>query len=584
MKKLLMLSAMIMSLCLGMTVHAGEQESQHITVPLAVVGETVSPNTEHYKALQFLRYRILRDERKETVFWSFYGLDESRLEQAEKLLNAAALSHSAGNRPVKVNRVPGSKTLFWANIDDYNWKREAWEEVSAQDPYFREPWVNDEDADEFRRLGGNSVISGAWFIVHIFDAMKQEDVDLNPIGPILLYSNLGGAPKNLAEFRAIWGVNDKRVNFFGQAIGTIIPKGASSVARNERQIAVTGTDLGYYAETNDNKNGTRRYIDNLLPVLSRPDRDAAEAITTNGVQWQVYWLTAFGKGNAANEKSVNFADPTVAVDTSGHGDDVRVRMILSCISCHSNGLNTAPNAVQDLLSKRIAIYTEDRDLRNQLEAFYLRDFNEKVLFYRQIYESAVKRDTGWEPSEFVKNLQEFVTFYDRPLDIAQAAREAGVTEESFRAYTEGSPNATLTGLHRGLTVPRDAWEIGDSSVFVETMLLIHRNTIFKTEEKKKNKPPFSKEELRVQDPPVTNTEQRKKLYFDVNWYNKATYRVFEATVNENVRLNGSIVIARGSTVYVYIEGVEITRIFYGPVTAMKWIDVPNHILITTWGR
>jgi hypothetical protein len=571
MKKLLILLAMIMSLCLGTGADGEEYQSNviHVPVPRTVEGETVSPNSEHFHALHFLKYFVFEDDRKDIVFWSLYDVPPELLDSGERLLTASILSHSAGNRPAVARLVPGSKTLFYGNIRDYNWNREAWEIIALQDPYFREPWINNVDAAELRLIGGNSIVSGSWFIANILDYMKPEDVGLEPIGPILLYSNLGGPPKTLAEFRAIWGVNDKRVNIFGQAIGTIIPRGQSAVSRNERQIAVTGTDLGYYAETNDNKNGLRRYIDNLDPVLSRPDRDASEAIASNGVQWQAYWLAAFGNGKAANEQAVNFGDPTVVVDTSGQSDDVRVRMIVSCMSCHATGLNTAPNRLSELLGKKISLNFEDKKELDRHASFYLRNFNKKVEFYRILYTDAVKRDTGWEPNELVANLHKFLNWYDAPLDLEQAARTSGVTIDAYQYHTKGSANATLTGLHRGFAVPRDAWEIGDSSVFVESMLLIYRSKLVKIKEV------VVKEKVQ---------QHRQKVWFTATWYNGMKFQSYQAKTTQDYVVSGSIVIPRGSTVYIYSEGTTENGVFYGSLNHLKAVLVPKHILETIWAN
>lgn len=454
------------------------------TLPNAVAGEIRSPNSEHYLALQHLKHATLREDREFTVFFSLYSVPKELQDTSLRLLNGTIMSISAGDKAELVKSVRGSNTLFWIDIRDYNWNRKAWEVVAATDPYFQEPWLNDEDVDEFINVGNkfdtdnvlavNFIVNGAWFIANTLDATRQDDIGVDELYYELLYSNLGGTPANLADFRNIWGVDDDRVDTFGQARGTIVRKGESAVARNERQIAGVGTDLGYYYETSDFKTGVAKLIDNLDPVLSLNVRDASEAIASNGVGWQVYWLAAFINGI---EQRVEFADPTVAVDTSSRTDDIRVRMVVSCMTCHTNGLNPGDDYLATLIGKDISLNIDDRDLAHALKSFYANDFNGRLIAHRKLYEYAVKRDTGWTSAQFVENLQKFYSWYSQPLDVYQAAREAGVDTYAFLTKTKASASGAIAGLHREQYVPRDLWEIGDDSVFVESMLLIYRSQI-----------------------------------------------------------------------------------------------------------
>lgn len=540
-----------------------------VEIPIRVVGETLSPNLEHYRAIHFLKYQVPPHERDYIVFFTTYDIPKELQDIGVRLLNAAVMSQSAGDKPAHIRRVPGTDTLYWADIRDYNWTREAWEKVSFQEPYIREPWINDEDAEDLRRLAGNSLVSASWFINNILDTSLQVDNHLEPLYYELLYSKLGGPPQSIEQFRNVWGVNQDRVDFFGQAKGAIIAKGDSGVARNERQIGGTGTDLGYYYETNDNKNGTQRYIDNLDPSLSRKDRDATEAIASNGVNWQVYFLGA--KNKEGKEVRVEVADTTVAVDTSGRTDDVRVRMIKSCISCHVNGLNTANNQVEELVRQNIELYFSNRDNEHKIKSFYLSGFNERLLFHRQLYVAAVKRDTGWSGEDFVKNLEIFTKWYNTPLDIEQAARECGVNVEAFKQHTKDSPNATLTGLQRGIRVARDAWIIGDKSVFVEAMLLIHRSYLLDVEVDEKDIKKIKPEDLGFKFDPKQNLQT-----YNING-NICT--VYKAVGNINVYRGKSIesiyqfgTLYNGQTVYVYDNKTSksLFGIYYGTPGDYSW--------------
>ena len=641
---LFVLLSLFVATTYGQTGYYTDTRDASSHLPNAVGGEVKSPNSEHYLALQHLKHATLREDREFVAFLSFYTSPEELLDTSIRLGNATIMSISAGNKHELLKPVRGSNSLFWIDIRDYNWNRKVWELVAAQDPYFQEPWINDEDVDEFINVGNktnkdgvlavNFIVNGNWFIANHLDATRQDDVDKEELYYQLLYSNLGGPPKTVAGFRAIWGVNENRVDTFGQARGIIVPKGKSAVARNERQIVGVGTDLGYYYETSDFRSGIFSIIDNLDPSLELDGRDASESIASNGEDWQVYWLSAFINGN---EQRVEFADPTVAIDTSTNVDDVRVRMIVSCIICHSHGLNTGYDKLQNLIEKDISLNIDDRDLYHALSSFYLNDFNGRLLQHRQQYEYAVKRDTGWTPDQFIENLQKFYAWYSQPLDVYQAARETGVDVYAFITKTKATTSAEIAGLHREGHIPRDLWEIGDNSRFVESMLLIYRTQIVAntratqkgadnsteaetviTTEKVVREPAVEQKVIQIAPEPQpkvvvpqveTNTEaylkqlrllqetqeklraaqtrnSRQKDYFDLYWQpTNRHYTVYQATLNQAISVSPQYfpktILPQGTTVYVY-EGDRLA-IFYGNPNSFHWTHIDNlNILTPVW--
>jgi len=444
-----------------------------------------SPDSEHRAALMHLKYKVFRDDRPFVKYISLYAVPPERREATLKVLDiwvhSLIDSEKGGKKfaPLK----PVTETLYYLDLRDYGWVNRTWDIVSLADIYFQQPWINDEDVAEVAKLlqdsafanqgnfvSANIILRGDWFIYHTSDTTVQDDLGKQPLYYVLPYSTVG-EPKNLDDFRKAWQVDADIIEDKKLEKGSIVEKGRSSVARNNRQIATAKTIYGYYYETSDVKNGIGEfnYLDNLQPFgLGHNSRDASEQITVNALGLQVYFLTD------ADDNRVEFADPTVARDLSA-GHDVRVKTARSCIVCHPTGLNNVDNYFSRVLDSGISLKTSDRDLLDEIQNYFFDDFNSQIAADKTIYALAIDKLTGWKASEFSRSYNEFMLWYEKPLNLKQAAWEAGVPVEFFKAQASATPNGTLAQLIQGGKISRAVWEETDESPFVESMLLLYRS-------------------------------------------------------------------------------------------------------------
>lgn len=526
-----------------------------------------SPNSEHRAALMHLKYGgVLREDRPFTKYFSLYAVPVEQREKVLRLLNVwiHSLVDSVNGGKKFALAKPITDTLYCIDIRDYGWLNETWDIVAQEEPYFQQPWINDEDVLEVEQvllnsvfaqqdnfISANFIIRADWFIYHVSDTTAQDDIGKEALYYALPYSTLG-APGNLQEFREAWQVDDIGIEALALERGTIVEARRSTVALNQRQITMARTPLGFYYETSDNKSSQDQfnYLDNLQPFgLSNLQRDASEEITVNSLGFQQYFLTAsqkvdvifdnqviqtdavvvtqdfdtdtrslqagetvFLRSNLLNQATIfvpaqplvlqnaieeidnvtaeivpsgilrrnalfdiraEFADPTVARDiTQRH--DVRVKTARSCVICHAKGLNDVDNQLRRTLRAMVGVRTNVKGFRDNLEHYYMHDFNARIAADRLMYELAVQRVSGWKPNEFATAYRDFMLWYEQPIDVTQAILETGVPQETFLQEIKQTPSGTLAALVAGGKIQREVWETGDSSPFIQSMLILYR--------------------------------------------------------------------------------------------------------------
>lgn len=405
-----------------------------------------------------------------------------------------------------VHKVPGDNDLWWIDIRDYGWTPEAWEKVSKNEPYFREPWISYKDYELLRLLAGNAIVRADWFILHTSDVTKQTDRDEMPLYYELLYSKTG-VPKTLEEFRAAWGIDVKKIEELAIEKGVIVDKGSSGISRNNRQISRTRTELGYYYETSDTKTseGAQDYVENLDPIgLSRNDRDAGESFTTNKLGLQVYFLYD-GKN-----KRVEFGDPTVVWDKTDT-KDIRVRTARSCIVCHGNAINIPQNALSDHLKSGVELLTYRKEYQIAVERFYLSPMGKLFIADQEIYAAAVQAVNGLSSDANSKLYKEILNWYERSLSIQHAAQECGVSVEEFKDKCSATTSGRLASLVKSeKTINRESWEDLQGGTFAQAMLLIHRITQEQIQEQIQKIKPKNPLEIRILKDLVI-TQNRKTI-------------------------------------------------------------------------
>lgn len=434
----------------------------------------ITPNDEVVAAVAHLE-KIHPDEREFIKFFSTMAVPETgKLEVDGRpmtyreacVLVFQFFIHSISAGEVFAQPIQISPTLWTIDIRDYRWTPESFEKVSQLDPYFREPWVDGQVYRALQLESGNAVLRMDWFIVHVSDVTKQVDLGREPLYYVLTYSG-SKIPETIDDFRKFWGADIPAAQANKTPTGTIVDHGQSGVSSHLRQIFRIRTILGYYYETED-VNSLRDgddYLDNLVPDVREKNVITREAITSNRLRLQTYFL--------ANKdgKRIEFGDNQVVTDYTDPLDK-RVKTAKSCIACHNIGLNIPPNAVRELLDLGVSIKTYPKEFQNDLKRFYLGEFGTTILDDNILYERAVFAANGLTPAENSRLFREIIKWYESPLNIVQAALETGYTEEELSVKCATSIRGRILALTKGKNIPREAWEEIEGGIFGEIMLLM----------------------------------------------------------------------------------------------------------------
>jgi hypothetical protein len=394
--------------------------------------------------------------------------------------------------------VPGTKTLWWIDLRDYNFTEQAWENMSVVDGYFVEPILDHRSNGLLRLIAGNAIVRADWFIVHASDLTLQSDQNIkNPIYYELLYAQ-NKIPKNISEFRDVWGLNLKEAIRYGNEHAVIVSK-SKAVAPHNRALFRYRTHLGYLYETFDVKfqSGLRDYVESFNKYKGRPPTvsDAGEAFATNAVHMQVYAL------RNAQGGLIDFADPQVARHITDVVGDVRVRTPHSCMDCHSAGPIPPENTIREFIEKFGKVQVPDKRDQYRIDRVYLSGrFEEGVSEDQRMFASAMKKVNGLEPEINAQAYLDTVRWYYRDLDLKQAAFECGVTEETFKKKllesTDINGNRRISArlgllLTTGEGVPRNIWDNrgadGVPGLFQQAMIAIHGYTKITTEQVQRKK-------------------------------------------------------------------------------------------------
>lgn len=445
-----------------------------------------TPNSELGAAVSFLS-GLPPEVQLHTRFFSTYAVPEELREKAVLTLSFVChsligpgqsedtavgayypLAVAKGDKFEPRTLVPGSQTLYYIDLRWFNWSAKAWDEAARQDAYFDVLWLKPENA-----ALANSVLRADWFIAHATDPTYQQDRDEKRIlFREFLYANTV-PPKTIEEFRKTWGVDaadlQKRQLQFGSLVTT-----NTTVSLRNRILAFARTPYGNYCETSDVKNdvGVRDYKNNIplnKPIPSK--RDASETITNNAVGLQVYDLYD-GAGN-----SVEFADATVVRDRSKN--DVRVKTMRSCITCHSAGLIPTENVSEEDLRQGVFINIKDYNDKLKFERVYLSGGAADIIDDGQrIFEKAMMRVNGLDPVQNTKNYEEIMEWYEEPVGLKQAALECGLSEQEYRIICDQEVSGNLASLVKyNRPIVRSKWDIanqdGVPGEYVRSMLLIH---------------------------------------------------------------------------------------------------------------
>lgn len=389
--------------------------------------------------------------------------------------------------------VPGSKTLWWIDLREYNFSIKAYEASSFIEPYFVAPIVNYEVNDLARFLSGNAVMRMDWFAYHATDITLETDSDRQTkIYNQLIYSNIT-EPKTVDDFHKVWGLKDLvQSRLQGNEYASLVTK-SENVARHNRQLFGYRTETGWLYQSYDVKNeeGLRDYVESIYNFKGRPPTvfDGGEMFATNAVRMQVYTLYN------QNKVLVDEADPKLARHMTDVIGDPRVRTAFSCMDCHAAGPIPPENTLKEFIKARVKSSLKVPDKKDQLriERTFLNDkFEDAVKDDQLLFARALQKINGLTPEENGKKYLEMVADYDKGLSLADVARECGVTEEIIRQYAQNglqdfnnkAPGRLVLLLTTGEPIPRQIWDgpgkDGIPGTFQLTMIILYGLTEVKT--------------------------------------------------------------------------------------------------------
>ena len=355
-----------------------------------------------------------------------------------KLIN----SLSWGRKVVKPQPIDAEQTLFYIDLRDYEWdvRNDAWTQIEQTYPYkmtFDAPTQAhlSEKLTTLQQEMNCEVpfINVDWFLAtaslpplyHDILALPETDRELEAALEVFVAENLLNAPG-----KRVWraGFNNSRVSRHNRVV--------------ERHISRYGAYWKSYdfAGSAESQN-----------IFTHPldfTHDGGEIIFNLPNGLQAYYL-ADGDGNRLNEAPISIvSNPAVG--------DPTVRNGLSCIGCHTKGMQTFEDEVRAVVEQiENPPFNKERALDLYVEKTVMDGLiEEDTQRYRDALEAAGGVFGGIEP---VQRLHEA---FQAPLSAAHAAAAVGLETDVFLEKISKSPtlqNLLGTLVLENGTVKRDAW-------------------------------------------------------------------------------------------------------------------------------
>lgn len=458
-----------------------EAVQRQLGVKRPILSSAVSnPQEQTAKALKHLQLlgqdpEVARGERALTGirFFTLYSVPPEYRWDCLNALNLTLNSLSFNPDTIPAQPVPDSEgLLYWVHLDDYLWTDEAWEKVSVEDPFFREPWIDHDTAAALRLTAGNAILRADWFINRVSDTnISNSYYDLLFASVAIerkegdqLVTVKGQPPADLGELHRLLHVDVEAASKFGSDRGVLVPSGTSEVAYHNRILWRVPISSGYYWQTFDVKEavGKKNFVEFRFPE----EWDGSEIIYSlpNGLQG---YLLASGDGKRVEKGPADLVRDTIT-PLSKHSPEVRTWQ--SCVACHTAGLRPASDNLSESLQKGLELYEKTKNNAVRTRLFYRGD---QELYFeddQKKYAVAVKRACGVEPEEASRNYITAVTRYRDLVTVDQAALECGVSREQLKAAMSFSTKGLIGQMAtQERPIDRTTW---DKELFTEAMLLI----------------------------------------------------------------------------------------------------------------
>lgn len=306
------------------------------------------------------------------------------------------------------------------------------------------------------------VVSGLWFLTQATDPNETPGFYYD-----LLYS--GKPPKTADEYLAFWQTQKQTAFFLG------LLEGNSGVAvQRHRTLENRPTaNRGFMWLTKDSRRLDAKHdpLENIIP--GQVKFDASEYIGaipkyTSGRSGALFsFFLADAKGNRQERAPADVVADTQQTRT------VEIRNFVSCIGCHSGGIN-APSVdeYREYLLAGARIHAYDRATKEQIEAYLEGDLGKEIRRNNEDFAAGVDMACGYPPEVVSGFYTAMVRAYDADVTLEQAARELGSDpRELGLAIAWANENyvtlsARLAQLPHGKSLPRDRWEQESFNAYV----------------------------------------------------------------------------------------------------------------------
>ncbi len=458
-----------------------ERIAEHLTAYQKdlVVRQELSPEAARKEA-SYLRYfdasdaprRFLSSVTAGLFFWT------------NELSPAASVS-----RP---RATDASNRLFFVDIRWYCWTCEAWEKVSNDDPYFREPLVpSDLPALKYMRsIIGNGVVRAGWFLFYTADTsqfLKAGELKAdNAFYYTLLYSSsvfvreveeevplghyqeiatgrsisaepewsraakdtknyrfvtvktekrkvqkttLGVVPQNTAEFQKFWGIDTA----IKDASTFTVHRGAV-IDEGKSDVSYQNRIIAFYQAT---RGLYMRTFDvfrtagdqDFFETTPVPEQDLANFDAGEHILIDMKGGMYFALTGGSKQK-----EPRVEIGDprlvrdQQSGGKILLVTAKSCVACHDKGVIPPKNEVTAFADVGGRLKGATPFERDRLKAFYFSNLQRLTKLGQDNFADFIKECNGLTTEENATQFQQARSWYAQPVTLEQAAREVGAVD------------------------------------------------------------------------------------------------------------------------------------------------------------
>lgn len=449
------------------------------------------------------------------------AITEQELETARKGLFKLLNSLSWNRKIIIPEALDSERTLFEIDLDQLGWNVSSWERLMALYPYsieLREPGM-----DRLKKLTGSTLpwVRGDWLVFKAARPPLYHDLLQLPASRTAdsdLERALGiDVKQNLADGTAI------RAGFRGGKFGS---KG-SGVSDHNRLIERHATRYGSYWKSYDfsASEGEQDLLNRPLGAVPSASSDfsfkhaGGEIIFNLPNGMQAYLLTD-ASGVRLDE------GPIEIVRDKTHGGRPVVNGI-SCISCHSQGMNRQFDQVLNFSKAHPERFDA---VQPKIDALYRPDAELKALFdqddavFRKAVKAAQAEDGTREPVTVTSDQ------FEEPLDMQKAAAEIGMNESTLReALKKRSQLGALRGALETGGITRDGF-IDTFKTLVKELELglpVPGNLARSKTQTAPEKPDNSLTLEEARKLAVTATAQLRRFYEELRIHEEETFQKFE---------------------------------------------------------